>query len=417
MIHLFRLISEKFAKGGDVVGEELMGGQPNKSQKSGYKLLSVKHGDKLIVVTDNDGETKEHWVKNNNYSGYTLHYNGNQYEFANSFKYAKGGSVDSVKISSIKKGDTVSPLVSESKLDAPFEVTKIIKNEDGTIGLVGKDSNGERFLKLKADSVLKKYAKIGEGDGEWRKGTTIKFRTKKEAKDRLDLHKNHPEEYRNLSIEKVNYGDKLNDGYVVKFEYLKKEEYANGGSVASGEWVVYNATTDAIIEVKRSHRAALIMQNRLFSTGNYEAIGIMAKSEWDADKGKSFQPSEVLKTKKEKGFKGEEIIITLEKKKGDSVEFYYPVFISGFGKKTAVAQGWTLEEGEKLFNEEVEKYDLQFAKGGAVGEMTTFYVYYTNNRQQEIRQEVKHFSAILAENEFRNANHDIISSFHGIQLS
>ena len=87
----------KYAGGGGI-GEELMGGQPNKSQKSGYKLLSVKHGDKLIVVTDNDGETKEHWVKNNNYSGYTLHYNGNQYEFANSFKYAEGGGLGNFKI-------------------------------------------------------------------------------------------------------------------------------------------------------------------------------------------------------------------------------------------------------------------------------------------------------------------------------
>jgi hypothetical protein len=85
----------KYAGGGGI-GEELMGGQPNKSQKSGYKLLSVKHGDKLIVVTDNDGETKEHWVKSNNYSGYTLHYNGNQYEFANSFKYTEGGGVGDV---------------------------------------------------------------------------------------------------------------------------------------------------------------------------------------------------------------------------------------------------------------------------------------------------------------------------------
>ena len=84
---------KKMAKGGNI-GEELMGGQPNKSvSKSGYNLLSVKHGGKLIVVTDNDGKTKEHWMKSNNYSGYTLHYNGNQYEFAESFNYAKGGKI------------------------------------------------------------------------------------------------------------------------------------------------------------------------------------------------------------------------------------------------------------------------------------------------------------------------------------
>jgi len=69
------------------------------------------------------------------------------------------------------------------------------------------------------------------GIGEWKKGTSIRFKTKKESQDRLNILKNNPEEYRNLSIEKINYGDKLNDGYDVKFEYLKKQEFAKGGRI------------------------------------------------------------------------------------------------------------------------------------------------------------------------------------------
>ena len=93
------------------------------------------------------------------------------------------------------------------------------------------------------ESLVKKYRKSieykggsaygnGGGVGEWRKGTSIRYKTRKEAQVRLNLLKSNPNEYRNLSIEKINYGDKFSDGYDVKFEYLKKEnKYDNGGGV------------------------------------------------------------------------------------------------------------------------------------------------------------------------------------------
>lgn len=80
--------------------------------------------------------------------------------------------------------------------------------------------------------------KTGGVVGEWRKGTTIKFKTKKEATNRFNLMKTSESvEYRNLKIKKYGDGDdKLNDGYVIVFEYLKKDNgYSTGGVVESLE--------------------------------------------------------------------------------------------------------------------------------------------------------------------------------------
>jgi 5-hydroxyisourate hydrolase-like protein (transthyretin family) len=86
-------ITEKMAKGGEI-GQELMGGQPNQKKPSGAILLEVRKNGKEIVVTEDDGKTKELYVKSNGFSGYTLHYKGNEYEFANSLdSYAKGGKI------------------------------------------------------------------------------------------------------------------------------------------------------------------------------------------------------------------------------------------------------------------------------------------------------------------------------------
>ena len=77
----------------------------------------------------------------------------------------------------------------------------------------------------------KKY-EAGGGIDEWRKGSSIKFRTRKEAQERVRLLKNYPNEYRNIRIDKLNYGDKFNDGYFVLFEYLKKgDKYEAGGDI------------------------------------------------------------------------------------------------------------------------------------------------------------------------------------------
>lgn len=81
------------AKGGSI-GEELMGGQPSQKKPSGAILLEVRKRGREIVVTEDGGKTKEVYVKSNGYSGYTLHYNGNQYEFAHSLdSKEKGGEV------------------------------------------------------------------------------------------------------------------------------------------------------------------------------------------------------------------------------------------------------------------------------------------------------------------------------------
>ena len=87
---------KKMSNGGGV-GEELMGGQPNTSKPSGYKLISKKG--KEIIVSDDGGKTKELWYKNNGFVGYTLHYEGNQYEFVESF--ANGGGVGDIKVGDI----------------------------------------------------------------------------------------------------------------------------------------------------------------------------------------------------------------------------------------------------------------------------------------------------------------------------
>jgi hypothetical protein len=72
-----------FLKGGSL-GEELMGGQSNATLKpSGYHLVSAKGRE--IIVSDDGGNSKERWVKNNGFSGYRLVYKGNDYEFTDSF--------------------------------------------------------------------------------------------------------------------------------------------------------------------------------------------------------------------------------------------------------------------------------------------------------------------------------------------
>jgi hypothetical protein len=81
---------------GGAMGEELLGGQSNAQLKpSGYKLISQKGRE--IIVSDDGGETKERYVKNNGFSGYRLVYKGNDYEFTDSFEYggfmAKGGDI------------------------------------------------------------------------------------------------------------------------------------------------------------------------------------------------------------------------------------------------------------------------------------------------------------------------------------
>ena len=54
---------------------------------------------------------------------------------------------------------------------------------------------------------------------EWIKASSIKFKTKKEATERMKLMKECIDKYRNISILKIE-GDVLNKGYYVKCEVL-----------------------------------------------------------------------------------------------------------------------------------------------------------------------------------------------------
>jgi len=113
--------SQGIYKDGGSLGEELMGGQSNSTLKpSGYHLVSAKGRE--IIVSDDGGNSKERWVKNNGVSGYRLVYKGNDYEFTDSFEgggftpdvsdgtqfmsgvYAKGGEIS---IYNLRKGDKV----------------------------------------------------------------------------------------------------------------------------------------------------------------------------------------------------------------------------------------------------------------------------------------------------------------------
>lgn len=119
---------KKYAKGGGV-GDELMGGQPNSEPKpSGYFLVAKKRNSIIVESEEswrNEG-SYELWVKNNGYSGYTLRYNGNQYEFAHDIEndeiqdfFAHGGMTEH----GLEIGDTI---MGESKeLNAVF-----VKNKD-----------------------------------------------------------------------------------------------------------------------------------------------------------------------------------------------------------------------------------------------------------------------------------------------
>ena len=180
--------------------------------------------------------------------------------------YAKGGKMDSFipNVGTIDMGKLKSLLIKNSDVksilsDKEFE---FLKNENtDAIGVSGKpfntiitDGNQEIEFDLKKNVVVKhlkeardarkshysaNHAKGGELN-DWIKGTSIRFKTNKEATERLNLMKNHnftDNEYRGLRVEKTSLG------YVVKFEFKGKMEdggfmenvYADGGEIAKAE--------------------------------------------------------------------------------------------------------------------------------------------------------------------------------------
>jgi hypothetical protein len=83
----------------------------------------------------------------------------------------------------------------------------------------------------KFDKYIGEKYENGGGVSEWKRGTSVKFKTRKEAEKNLDLKKNQNEsdiEFKNLRVEKVE-GNELNRGWVVVFDFKRK--YANGGNV------------------------------------------------------------------------------------------------------------------------------------------------------------------------------------------
>jgi len=109
---------EEYEKGGQI-GKELMGGQSNATKKpSGAILLKVIGNGREIIVTEDGGKTKERYVRRKGgFSGYALYYNGDQYEFTDSF--AKGGMTEH----GLRVGDRI---MGESKdLNAVF-----VRNND-----------------------------------------------------------------------------------------------------------------------------------------------------------------------------------------------------------------------------------------------------------------------------------------------
>jgi hypothetical protein len=160
-------ITEKMAKGGEI-GQELMGGQPNQKKPSGAILLEVRKNGKEIVVTEDDGKTKELYVKSNGFSGYTLHYKGNEYEFANSLdSYAKGGNVYSseelyiVKVYDAKTGE----LLDMSKRVWAKNLTKAKENaiDDYEYDMQAKYGDYLRFSVEKAPSMFAKGGMMSNG--------------------------------------------------------------------------------------------------------------------------------------------------------------------------------------------------------------------------------------------------------------
>jgi hypothetical protein len=153
--------STAFAKGGDI-GEELLGGQSNAQLKpSGYKLISQKGRE--IIVSDDGGETKERYVKNNGFSGYRLVYKGNDYEFTDSFE--DGGMMADGGYMTYQGTITNDSLESILKSDFPKLNYQIDYNEINGYRIYGQKDVVMRIQKHLSDEydIKSTYQKVGIG--------------------------------------------------------------------------------------------------------------------------------------------------------------------------------------------------------------------------------------------------------------
>jgi hypothetical protein len=147
-------------------------------------------------------------------------------------KFENGGSIEDVSYDLIVR--TPKGLVTKKDFDG-FTKEEIIKwgtDRDWNHNPKGEKLGGQtlKYYEFFVKEVKQKKVKLPKkyedgGDIEiWRSGSSIKFKTKKEAQSRLNLMKGD-DGFRNSSV------DKVNDGYVVKFEYLKKDESEKGSSL------------------------------------------------------------------------------------------------------------------------------------------------------------------------------------------
>ena len=262
--------SQGIYKDGGSLGEELMGGQSNSTLKpSGYHLVSAKGRE--IIVSDDGGNSKERWVKNNGVSGYRLVYKGNDYEFTDSFEgggftpdvsdgtqfmsgvYAKGGKI---KVG----GDDFTFLLELSDKELQKRLDLVNKQ---------KSINAEQYFKAKEKK--ENTSKIEEAgtrlDNQWyaivearnrknknyAKGGKIKVGgddftfllelSDKELQKRLDLVNKqksiNAEQYFKAKEKKENTskieeaGTRLDNQWyaIVEARNRKNKNYANGGSV------------------------------------------------------------------------------------------------------------------------------------------------------------------------------------------
>ena len=106
-------------------------------------------------------------------------------------------------------------------------------------------------------------------------------------------------DYPFIPLGKIRISEELRDmmGRKVSVEGI---HYAKGGAIA-GEWVVYNGINQKWISTRKSHRSALMMQNKLMESGNYESVGIINKAEWDASNGRTFKEGGMLFPKELQG--------------------------------------------------------------------------------------------------------------------
>lgn len=136
---------EEYEKRGQI-GKELMGGQSDATKKpSGAILLKVIGNGREIIVTEDGGKTKERYVRRKGgFSGYALYYNGDQYEFTDSF--AKGGLTEH----GLKIGDRI-----EKKIDSNGEIIRVKNKKENAFVMLDK---GHRMR-------IGEFSKMAKGGG------------------------------------------------------------------------------------------------------------------------------------------------------------------------------------------------------------------------------------------------------------